>query len=55
MLRYRGCKVGRLFVEIPDELDQSFRMKVLELHGAKKGALGKSVKEALELWLESKK
>jgi len=47
--------VGRIFVKIPDELEKRFRMKVLELHGAKKGALGKSVTEALELWLESKK
>jgi len=47
--------VGRIFVEIPDELEKRFRMKVLELHVAKKGALGEAVREALEMWLESKK
>ena len=47
--------MGRIFVEVPDDLDKRFRMKVLELHGAKKGALGEAVREALEMWLEAKK
>jgi len=47
--------VGRIFVEVPDELEKRFRMKVLELHGAKKGVLGEAVTEALELWIEAKK
>jgi len=44
-----------MYVEIPDELEKRFRMKVLELHGAKKGSLGEAMREALELWLEAKK
>lgn len=46
--------MGRIFVEVPDELEKRFRMKVLELRGAKKGSLGEAVREALEMWLEAK-
>ena len=42
-------------MEVPDDLEKRFRMKVLDLYGAKKGALGESVREALEMWLEAKK
>jgi len=47
--------VGRLFLEIPDDVEKRFRIRVLELYGAKKGALSKALTEAIELWLKSKK
>jgi len=44
-----------MLVEVPDELEKRFRMKVLEIHGSKKGSLSEAVREALEMWLERKK
>jgi len=46
--------MARLMVEIPDELDKKFRIKVIEIYGSKRGVLGKAVAEALELWLKTK-
>jgi len=45
--------MGVLNVEINDELEKQFRMKVLERKGAKKGALTEAVEEALRLWIET--
>lgn len=44
--------MGVITVKIPDEVEVKFRQKILEVHGAKKGALGKAITEAIELWLE---
>jgi len=44
--------VGILHVRIDDELEKRFRKKVLDVHGARKGALAKAVEEAIKLWLE---
>ena len=41
-------------VTIPDELDKEFRRVVGETYGAKKGALGRAVEEALRDWLNKK-
>ena len=46
--------MGRVYVEIPDELEKRFRLKVLELYGAKRGALSKAMTEAVKLWLNNK-
>jgi hypothetical protein len=43
--------VGRLFIVIPDDLEQRFRRKVGEVYGARRGVLIKAIMEALELWL----
>lgn len=44
--------MGVLNVEIDDELEKKFRVKVLERKGSKKGALTEAVEEALKLWIE---
>jgi len=44
--------VGILHVRIDDELEKKFRKKVLDVYGARKGALAKAVEEAIKLWLE---
>jgi hypothetical protein len=44
--------MGVLNVEINDELEKEFRVKVLERKGSKKGALTEAVEEALKLWIE---
>ncbi|WP_158506630.1 hypothetical protein [Thermococcus eurythermalis] len=44
--------MGVITVKIPDELEVKFRKKILDVYGVKKGALGKAITEAIELWLE---
>ena len=44
--------MGILHVRIDDELEKRFRKKVLDVYGARKGALAKAVEEAIKLWLE---
>lgn len=44
--------MGKLYVEINDELEQRFRIAVLKAKGKKKGALSEAVEEAIKLWLE---
>jgi predicted alternative tryptophan synthase beta-subunit len=40
---------------ISDELDRRLRVKVAQKYGGKKGALGKAISEAIELWLKKEK
>jgi len=42
-------------VIIPDGLDRRFRVKVASKYGGKRGALGRAVREAIELWLKQQK
>ncbi|WP_167887058.1 MULTISPECIES: hypothetical protein [unclassified Thermococcus] len=44
--------MGVITVKIPDEVEVEFRKKILEIYGARKGALGKAITEAIELWLQ---
>jgi hypothetical protein len=47
--------MGRMTIELSDELDREFRMKVAKEYGGKKGALGDAIEEAVKLWLKQKK
>ena len=47
--------MGRTMIELPNGLEREFRAKVAMKYGGKKGALGRAVKEALELWLKQQK
>lgn len=47
--------MGVITVKIPDELEVKFRKKILDVYGVKKGALGRAITEAIELWLEKHK
>ncbi len=44
--------MARMTVSLPNELDKKFRLRVLLLKGSRKGVLGETVAEALNLWLE---
>ncbi len=46
--------MGRMTIELPDELDREFRVKVVKEYGGKKGALGDAIQEAVKLWLKKK-
>ncbi len=43
--------MGRLTVNIDDEIERKVRMRIAR-EGGKKGDLAKTVEEALKLWLE---
>ena len=40
-------------MNIPDDVDRRFRLRVLELRGVEKGTLSEAVAEALQLWIEA--
>ncbi len=46
--------MGRINVELPDELEKELRFKTIERFGGKKGDLSKAVKEAVKTWVKEK-
>jgi len=43
-------KLGRISVDLPDELEKQLRIKAVERFGGKKGDLSKAVEEAIKMW-----
>lgn len=43
--------MGRISVDIPDELEKQLRFKTIERFGGKKGDLSKAVEEAVKTWI----
>jgi len=43
--------VGRISVEIADELERKLRFKTIERFGGKKGDLSKALEEAVRSWV----
>jgi hypothetical protein len=43
-------KMGRICVELSDELEKQLRFKTIERFGGKKGDLSKAVEEAVRTW-----
>jgi hypothetical protein len=46
--------MGRISVDLPDELEKQLRFKTIERFGGKKGDLSKSVEEAIRTWVSKK-
>lgn len=46
--------MARFVVDIPDDLNKEFRIKIIETYGTEKGSLTKAIKEAIRLWLKEK-
>ena len=44
-------KMGRISVELSDELEKKLRFKTIEKFGGKKGDLSKAVVEAVKKWV----
>lgn len=44
--------MGVINVKISDETENAFRMALLKNKGAKKGAMGEAVEEALKMWID---
>jgi hypothetical protein len=47
--------MGRISVELPDELEKKLRFKTIERFGGKKGDLSKAVEEAVRTWVAQDK
>jgi len=44
--------MGRIGVELSDELEKKLRFKTIERFGGKKGDLSRSVEEAVKVWVD---
>lgn len=47
-------KMGRICVELSDELERKLRLKTVERLGGKKGDLSRAVEEAVMAWIAKK-
>ena len=43
--------MGRIHIDISDELEKQLRLKTVERFGGKKGDLSKAVQEAVKTWI----
>jgi hypothetical protein len=48
-------EMGRMCVELPDELEKKLRFKAIERFGGKKGDLSKAVEESVRTWVAQDK
>ncbi len=46
--------MGRISVDIPDELEKKLRLKTVERFGGKKGDLSRAVEAAVKAWTAAK-
>jgi hypothetical protein len=46
--------MGRISVDIPDELEKQLRLKTVERFGGRKGDLSRAVEDAIKKWLTLK-
>jgi hypothetical protein len=46
--------LGRINVDISDELEKQLRLTTVKQFGGKKGDLSKAVQEALKTWINNK-
>jgi hypothetical protein len=47
-------KMGRICVQLSDELEKQLRFKTIERFGGKKGDLTRAVEEAVKTWIAEK-
>ena len=47
--------MGRINVELSDELEKELRFKTVEKFGGRKGDLSRAVEEAVETWVNKEK
>jgi hypothetical protein len=43
--------MGRINIDMPDELEKQLRIETVERFGGKKGDLSKAVQEAVKTWI----
>jgi hypothetical protein len=47
--------MGRVNVDLPDEVEKKLRFKTVERFGGKKGDLSRAVEEAIKTWVAKEK
>ena len=47
--------MGRISVELSDELEKKLRFKIIERFGGKKGDLSRAIGEAVKTWIAQEK
>ena len=47
--------MGRINVDVPDELEKKLRFKTVEVYGGRKGDLSRAVEEAVQTWVAKEK
>jgi hypothetical protein len=45
--------LGRINIDIPDEIEKQLRLKTVQKFGGKKGDLSKAVQEAVKTWINN--
>ncbi len=51
--KYKSDKtLGRINVDISDEIEKQLRLKTVERFGGKKGDLSRAVQEAVKTWID---
>jgi hypothetical protein len=43
--------MGRISVDLPDELEKQLRLKTVQKFGGKKGDLSRAVQDAIKAWI----
>ena len=46
--------MGRISIDLSDELEKQLRFKTVERFGGKKGDLSRAVQEAVKTWVDQK-
>jgi hypothetical protein len=46
--------MGRISVDLPDELEKQLRIKTVQKFGGKKGDLSRAVEDAIKTWIAKK-
>ena len=50
-MRIGALEMGRIAVELSDELERKLRFKIVERFSGKKGDLSRALEEAIEKWI----
>ena len=50
-----AIEMGRITVELSDELEKKLRFKTVEKFGGRKGDLSRAVEEAVKTWISKEK
>lgn len=45
----------RFAVDMPDDLNKEFRVRVVEIYGSQKGSVTRGVQDAIRLWIKETK
>ncbi len=55
MCHYTLTHMPRFAVDMPDDLNKEFRVRVVEIYGSQKGSVTRGVQDAIRLWIKETK